>query len=187
MLFFFQFHLPFCYFEHPFCLFEPRWNIPLHFPPCLFTDIRVPPNNSINANVPSLGPRLSLFSEVSYFFEKVSFQNFWKYRGGVIWNILQKVSVKLGVFTTLPGIPRGLSKKWKIWMEAGRGLTIMEFRGHGGNPFWYFRSQEGVKIRKLSVVWYGYFLWRLQLFKYSLQASSPGRSGDGAGKGRRAC
>ena len=63
----------------------------------------------------------------------------------------------------------------------------MEFRGHGGNPFWYFRCQEGVKIRKLSVVWYGYFLWRLQLFKYSLRASSPGGSVDGAGKGRRAC
>ena len=31
--FFFQFHLPFCYFE----LFYPDWNIPLRIPPCLFT------------------------------------------------------------------------------------------------------------------------------------------------------
>ena len=28
--------------------------------------IRVPTNNSINARAPSLGPRLSLFTEVSY-------------------------------------------------------------------------------------------------------------------------
>ena len=32
----------------------------------MFVYIRVPPNNSINARVPSLGPSLSLFSEVSY-------------------------------------------------------------------------------------------------------------------------
>ena len=58
--FFFQFHLPFCYFE----LLWPRRNIPLRFPPCLFTF--APRNNPINARAPSLGPRLSLFSEVSY-------------------------------------------------------------------------------------------------------------------------
>ena len=33
----------------------------------LFVSIRVPPNNPQNARAPSLGPRLSLFSEVSYF------------------------------------------------------------------------------------------------------------------------
>ena len=34
----------------------------------MFVYIRVPPNNPINARAPSLGPRLSLFSEVSYSF-----------------------------------------------------------------------------------------------------------------------
>ena len=57
--FFFQFHLPFCYFE----LFHST-------PLCaMFVYIRVPPpppNNPINARAPSLGPRLSLFSEVSH-------------------------------------------------------------------------------------------------------------------------
>ena len=38
--------------------------IPLRFPPCLFTFAS--PNDPINARAPSLGPRLSLFSEVSY-------------------------------------------------------------------------------------------------------------------------
>ena len=56
--FFFQFHLPFCYFE----LFHST-------PLCaMFVYIRVPlppPNNPINARAPSLGARLSLFSEVS--------------------------------------------------------------------------------------------------------------------------
>ena len=32
----------------------------------MFVYIRVPPNNPINARAPSFGPRLSLFSEVSY-------------------------------------------------------------------------------------------------------------------------
>ena len=32
----------------------------------MFVYIRVLPNNPINARAPSLGPRLSLFSEVSY-------------------------------------------------------------------------------------------------------------------------
>ena len=32
----------------------------------MFVYIQVPPNNPINARAPSLGPRLSLFSEVSY-------------------------------------------------------------------------------------------------------------------------
>ena len=32
----------------------------------MFDYIRVPPKNPINARAPSLGPRLSLFSEVSY-------------------------------------------------------------------------------------------------------------------------
>ena len=32
----------------------------------MFVYIRVPPINPINARVPSLGPRLSLFTEVSY-------------------------------------------------------------------------------------------------------------------------
>ena len=33
----------------------------------MFVYIRVPPNNAINGSTPSLGPRLSLFSEVSYY------------------------------------------------------------------------------------------------------------------------
>ena len=32
----------------------------------MFVNIRAPQNNPINARAPSLGPRLSLFSEVSY-------------------------------------------------------------------------------------------------------------------------
>ena len=32
----------------------------------MFVYIRVPPNNPINARAPSLDPRLSLISEVSY-------------------------------------------------------------------------------------------------------------------------
>ena len=41
--------------------------IPLRFAPCLFTFASPPPpNNPINARAPSLGPRLSLFSEVSH-------------------------------------------------------------------------------------------------------------------------
>ena len=32
----------------------------------MFVYIRVPPINPINARAPSLGPRLSLFTEVSY-------------------------------------------------------------------------------------------------------------------------
>ena len=54
--FFFQFHLPLCYFELK------------HFSSlsAMFVYIRVPANNPINAHAPSLGPRLSLFSEVSY-------------------------------------------------------------------------------------------------------------------------
>ena len=54
--FFFQFHLPLCYFELK------------HFSSlsAMFVYIRVPANNPINAHAPSLGPRLSLFSDVSY-------------------------------------------------------------------------------------------------------------------------
>ena len=32
----------------------------------MFVYLHVPPNNPINARAPSSGPRLSLFSEVSY-------------------------------------------------------------------------------------------------------------------------
>ena len=61
IFFFFQFHLPFCYFE--------LFLTPLKHSTSLsamFAYIGVPPNNLINACAPSLGPRLSLFSEVSY-------------------------------------------------------------------------------------------------------------------------
>ena len=37
----------------------------------MFVYIRVPTNNPINARAPSLGPRLSLFSEVSYWENKM--------------------------------------------------------------------------------------------------------------------
>ena len=52
-VFYFQFHLPFCYFEFHFAF--------RHV--CLHSR---PPINPISARAPSLGPRLSLFSEVSY-------------------------------------------------------------------------------------------------------------------------
>ena len=45
------------------CLTPPKHSISL---PAIFVYIRVPPNNPINARAPSLDPRLSLFSEVSY-------------------------------------------------------------------------------------------------------------------------
>ena len=38
-----------------------------HFAFRMFVFIRVPPNNPINGRAPSLGPRLLLFSEVSYY------------------------------------------------------------------------------------------------------------------------
>ena len=41
-------------------------------------------------------------------------------------NILREISVKLGIFKTLPGILKGLFKKWKIRMGEG-GLMITEF------------------------------------------------------------
>ena len=43
----------------------------------------------------------------------------------------------------------------------GRGVHdygILRGWGGGGNVFWNFRRQEGVKTWKLSVVGYGYFL-----------------------------
>ena len=47
------------------CL-TPLKKIPLRFPPCLFTFA----SPQINARSPSLGARLSLFSEVSYYENK---------------------------------------------------------------------------------------------------------------------
>ena len=41
---------------------------------------------------------------------------------------------------------------------GGGGVTVMDFRGPGGNAFWNFRRQGKVKIWKLSVVGYGYYL-----------------------------
>ena len=54
-----------------------------------------------------------------------------------------------------------LQKKAEI--PKGRGVSRLWnsegfFWGGGGNTFWNFRSQEGVKTWKPSVVGYGHFL-----------------------------
>ena len=59
--FFFQFHLPFCILS----CFNPAKTFHFVFGHvCLHSR---PPNNPINVRVPSLGPRLSFLSELSYF------------------------------------------------------------------------------------------------------------------------
>ena len=73
-------------------------------------------------------------------------------------------------------IPKGLTEKWKFRGEGG----INDFgilRAWGGNAFWNFRRQGGVKILKPSIVVYGYFLElpiegnKLMLFKCIQQKS----------------
>ena len=64
---------------------------------------------------------------------------------------------------TLPVIPKGLVKNGKSEREGGGGgLTIMEFRGHGGVIHFGISEGKGggggVKIWKPSVGRYGYFL-----------------------------
>ena len=52
-----------------------------------------------------------------------------------------------------------LSHEKKTEILKGRGgLRLWNSEGMGGNAFWNFRRQVGVKIWKPSVVGYGYFL-----------------------------
>ena len=68
-----------------------------------------------------------------------------------------QVSHSFEVLGSRTGIPKDLKK-----MENSRGeegLTILEFRGHGGNEdFRISEGKRGVKILMPPVVGYGYFL-----------------------------
>jgi len=79
----------------------------------------------------------------------------------------------LGILANPAGNSEGFDKK----MENPNGRGVYGYgnpRAWGDNAFWKFPRQGGVKIWKLSVVWYGYFLelpitkilWNLVLTKF---------------------
>ena len=50
------------------------------------------------------------------------------------------------------------SEKKKMEILKGRGSPLWNSEGMGGNAFWNFRRQGGVKTWKPFVAGYGYFL-----------------------------
>ena len=135
-------------------LFWAVWTLLKHSTPlsaCLFT-FAPPPNNPINGSAPSLGPRLSLFSEVSYYKKLVGAFHSTQKSGNFGWFIKWNGPFRFG--------PTGI---FGTSFEGGPLWPVWSFRSVGPKcPFPFAKLLFPVPLFSILLTRTSIFQWKVK-------------------------